>query len=196
MKVRNGFVSNSSSSSFLCNVCGEIEGGFDCSLYDLGMSECEHGHIFHNGHAEKDFNSQSEEDKFKFLKKYNEKLIKEREEEIANLIEKQAGKLPLSDWEQYNCDRNEDWLNEEIERMKSIVEVAKIDLEEMCEIFANIEEEGDWEDRYGDALIEAICETGVPEEFCPVCQKIKEYEKDPDWQKYKELKNKFSDLVF
>lgn len=196
MKVRNGFVSNSSSSSFVCNVCGEIESGFDCSMKDFEMSQCEHGHVFHDSHIENGFDSQSEEVKLQFLKKYKENQIKEYEERIAKLIDKRNGKLPLSQWEQHNCDKYEGWIDSEIEDKKSIIEVIKTELEKMCEFYANMEEEGEWEDEYGDELIEAICEIGVPEEFCPVCQKLKEYEKDPDWAKYQELKNKFSDLVF
>jgi hypothetical protein len=48
MKTRLGFVSNSSSSSFVCCVCGEIESERDCSLADMDMNECEHSHVFHN----------------------------------------------------------------------------------------------------------------------------------------------------
>ena len=46
MKVRINYVSNSSSSSFVCNVCGHSESGYDCSAQDLGMCQCENGHIF------------------------------------------------------------------------------------------------------------------------------------------------------
>lgn len=46
MKKRNGFVSNSSSSSFVCDVCGRVESGFDASASDFDMLECENGHIF------------------------------------------------------------------------------------------------------------------------------------------------------
>jgi len=49
MKVRKGFVSNSSSSSFVCDVCGEIESGWDLSFSDCDMLECERGHIYHRG---------------------------------------------------------------------------------------------------------------------------------------------------
>lgn len=31
VKFRNGFVSNSSSSSFICEICGEEESGYDIS---------------------------------------------------------------------------------------------------------------------------------------------------------------------
>ena len=47
MKIRNGFVSNSSSSSFTCSVCGETETGYDASLKDLEMFCCKNGHIIH-----------------------------------------------------------------------------------------------------------------------------------------------------
>ena len=49
MKKRNGFVSNSSSSSFVCGICGEIESGMDLCLSEAEMYECDicH-HDFHN----------------------------------------------------------------------------------------------------------------------------------------------------
>jgi hypothetical protein len=50
MKIRKGFVSNSSSSSFICDVCGTAESGRDYSLEDAGMYECENGHIFCDTH--------------------------------------------------------------------------------------------------------------------------------------------------
>ncbi|MBU2515918.1 hypothetical protein KJ966_31760 [bacterium] len=50
MKIRNGFVSNSSSSSFVCNICGETESGWDLSLSEADMMMCEHGHVFCKRH--------------------------------------------------------------------------------------------------------------------------------------------------
>lgn len=44
MKIRNGFVSNSSSSSFICDVSGRVESGMDMCIEDAGMYECENGH--------------------------------------------------------------------------------------------------------------------------------------------------------
>jgi hypothetical protein len=49
MKIRTGFVSNSSSSSFICSICGETESGYDASPEDLGMKKCENGHEWHDG---------------------------------------------------------------------------------------------------------------------------------------------------
>lgn len=51
MKLRSGFVSNSSSSSFVCDVCGDIESGWDISHEEAGMYECENGHVFCETHV-------------------------------------------------------------------------------------------------------------------------------------------------
>lgn len=45
MKIRQGFVSNSSSSSFICDVCNETYSGYDLSFRDCEIMECENGHI-------------------------------------------------------------------------------------------------------------------------------------------------------
>ena len=46
MKVRKGFVSNSSSTSYTCEICGGTESGWDSSpMEDFGFIECENGHI-------------------------------------------------------------------------------------------------------------------------------------------------------
>jgi len=54
MKIRNGFVSNSSSSSFTCSVCGGDECGYDMSYRELGMIRCKNGHIIHEECIDKD----------------------------------------------------------------------------------------------------------------------------------------------
>jgi len=48
MKVRTGFVSNSSTSSFICDICGEVEAGYDLSLSDVDMHQCVNGHAWHD----------------------------------------------------------------------------------------------------------------------------------------------------
>ena len=46
MKVRKGFVSNSSSTSYTCEICSDTESGWDSgSMEDFGFVECENGHI-------------------------------------------------------------------------------------------------------------------------------------------------------
>jgi hypothetical protein len=50
MKIRTGFVSNSSSTSFTCNICGETSSGWSASPEDLGFITCEHDHVFCRSH--------------------------------------------------------------------------------------------------------------------------------------------------
>lgn len=46
MKIRTGFVSNSSSTSFTCDICGNSETGMDsCTVEDYGFYRCINGHI-------------------------------------------------------------------------------------------------------------------------------------------------------
>lgn len=46
MKIRNGFVSNSSSSSFICDITGEEVSGYDMGLEEAEMYQCENAHTF------------------------------------------------------------------------------------------------------------------------------------------------------
>ena len=50
MKIRSGFVSNSSSSSFTCEVCGNTDAGYDVSMGELGFVGCENDHTFCEDH--------------------------------------------------------------------------------------------------------------------------------------------------
>lgn len=102
VKIRQGFVSNSSSSSFICDVSGEEKSGRDCNLSDCNMYECINGHIFLEGYLVGDINYQG-------LRK---KLIKEREKYLTECTEENYPKY---------IDRLENWKKsyiKEIEELK------------------------------------------------------------------------------
>ena len=67
MKIRQGFVSNSSSSSFTCDVCGEECSGMDIGLEEAEMMECVNGHCFCDSHMGKKIDESEIEKMRKFL---------------------------------------------------------------------------------------------------------------------------------
>ena len=46
MRFRKDFVTNSSSSSYVCEICGRTESGWDMCLSECEMMECVNGHVF------------------------------------------------------------------------------------------------------------------------------------------------------
>jgi hypothetical protein len=46
MKIRDGFVSNSSSSSFICDTCNQDYSGWDACPSDFNHHQCRNDHIF------------------------------------------------------------------------------------------------------------------------------------------------------
>lgn len=50
MKFRKDFVTNSSSSSFVCEICGAEGSGWDASVEDFDMFECVNGHVLCQEH--------------------------------------------------------------------------------------------------------------------------------------------------
>ena len=102
MKYRKGFVTNSSSSSFICEVCGDVEVGYDMGIDEAGMVECENGHIFCKSHLIKP----TQKEKFAYLNKKSPKsttLIRQNltDKVLDNLIKEV---IPLRDEKQRNMD--------------------------------------------------------------------------------------------
>ena len=85
MKKRIGFVSNSSSSSFICDVCGEEASGWDLGLSEAEMYECQNGHVFCESHVEEDLNDL--EIIKKVILKKDDKFYKQEKEELLKMID-------------------------------------------------------------------------------------------------------------
>jgi len=102
MKIRTGFVSNSSSSSYVCYVCGEAETVYDGNLSESGLMECEEGHVFCDSHA---------------LEYVPEKKVFTFEEKKRMVLERACENLGFGEnqveaWERFNAKPDE-----EIEKM-------------------------------------------------------------------------------
>lgn len=88
MKIRQGFVSNSSSSSFVCSVCETVETGYD-GQYEIDIIQCKAYHEYCASHepkwtledkqrillADKEFTTDLGEEKVKFIESGSEELI-------------------------------------------------------------------------------------------------------------------------
>lgn len=93
MKIRSDFVTNSSSSSFVCEICGRAESGWDYSPGDVEMYVCENGHTFCFDEA---LEKPTRSDMIKMIleNKWNHKT----EEELSNNSEDE-----LFDYLVYHC---------------------------------------------------------------------------------------------
>ena len=98
MKFRNGFVSNSSSSSYICDTCGQDYIGYDIELSDINMNICCNGHTFCDEHIT---NCLKIGDKFNTEYGLYEVITINKEKDIYN-IKMESGKIietPFSDIE-------------------------------------------------------------------------------------------------
>lgn len=84
MKVRSGFVSNSSTTSFLCDICGHLEAERDLCITDAEMLQCRNGHTLCISHMKEgnpiDIPRSTEEKKQILLKSGFADSVKELED--------------------------------------------------------------------------------------------------------------------
>lgn len=72
MKFRKDFVTNSSSSSFVCDITGSTESGWDMCLSEAEMVECTCGHTFYSRFLEKDVEDLEDKEIMDYLDVYFE----------------------------------------------------------------------------------------------------------------------------
>lgn len=108
MKIRTGFVSNSSSSSFICDFCGNDVSGWDMGLEEAEMFECINGHAVCLNHLS-DEERERVEHPFKTKEEFIQALIDFKETRTHLYYDKIIDKLLLE-----ITDENwEDLVNEE-----------------------------------------------------------------------------------
>jgi hypothetical protein len=83
MKIRQGFVSNSSSSSFICCICNEEVSGWDYCLEDAQMYSCENGHTFCESHMDEISIIEKAKSTLELMKECEDN---EKHDELLNLI--------------------------------------------------------------------------------------------------------------
>lgn len=128
MKIRKGFVSNSSSSSFICEVCGEVEAGYDMSYDEAGFMMCEHGHVLCKSHIHPITIDKAKAllEKIKSDTKYvsGDFLEKEEADQLQELIDIDVDSLNYRSFQDYGYDQ----FPEEICPICSLEEISDSDI--------------------------------------------------------------------
>ena len=169
MKYRIGFVTNSSSSSFICCYCGSVYTGWDMSLSEAEMLECVNGHLLCEYHLGEEL---TVEKKKKIIQQKLEESIKHYTVQSEN--------------DDYAF---KDWAKEELETSKKSLEKIKeadVDEDIIIDLFEELDIRHDLPDEYC-----PICTFEILNEEDALNYLMKKYEmKMKDLQR--EVKNKFA----
>jgi len=96
MRYRNGFISNSSSTSFICEITGMKMSGYSDNWEEAGFYKCQNNHLFLNDYIPPMFLKQSDLYSDKDAKLINEKYCPIcnwtffSRNELADLVKKNA----------------------------------------------------------------------------------------------------------
>ena len=147
MKIRNGFVANSSSSSYVCDVCSEVIEVYDSDFEGYGIIFCEKGHVLEDCHLDGDIEIIRHLEKDEALKRVKEFLdiyIEDEKKSSAswrlslikegrNILDK-ALKIKDEDWESFFRDEVADYILWEFEPIISTENCIICNLEHISAI--------------------------------------------------------------
>lgn len=143
MKYRVGFVSNSSSSSFICDVSGEVVSGWDVGLSEAEMKQCGNGHTFSDEYAVCNFEDIPDSAKIRLVMEnevYFNYEIEAPEDKDGNRDFAESSRLRKIDCDKRRKEYRENHTDEEI--------LEKFDPENFEDVNCGYE---------------------VPKEMCPIC---------------------------
>lgn len=152
MKKRLGFVTNSSSSSFICEICGDITSGWDMDLSEAYMYTCENDHTMCDSHVDAFVPDE---------KKLHERFMKEARKKLENILDDEENNYHVMVY-RYLSENNltiDDFLKKDIKEIEDIFEYT----------FEWSPIEDDWLEDYQYVSIKTNNRYALIKEKCPIC---------------------------
>ena len=69
--------------------------------------------------------------------------------------------------------------------------IGSVESDKLLKDYENLNED-EFIEEYMETVAKYTARYGIPEQYCPICKKVKEYEQDSDWNTYLSLKKKFN----